>query len=107
MICEKCGKEYDESLTSCPSCSVDAASIGEVDNSNSVLPENQTLGVLAIVFSALFGNCVGLILAIVGLVQYKQPEGKKKCIIALIIFGVWFVLSFIYGFYLGLTGQTM
>ena len=69
----------------------------------STKPEDQTLGVLAIVFSAL-GGFLGLILALIGLCSYKQEPGKKKCKTALIILGVWFVLGIILGLYLGLNG---
>ena len=96
MICEKCGKEYDESLNQCPNCSI--------SNEETIVPESQTLGTLAIVFSALCGSWIGLILAIVGLVKYKQPEGKKKCYIALAIFIAWLVVGFIIGLVGGLTG---
>ena len=60
----------------------------------STKPEDQTLGVLAIVFSAL-GGVLGLILAIIGLLHYKQAPGKKKCITALIILGIWFAIIII------------
>ena len=96
MICEKCGKEYDESLNACPNCSL---------VSEEVAPESQTLGICAIVFSAMCGTWIGLILAIIGLAKYKQPEGKKKCYIAIAIIVAWIVIGFIIGFIGGLISE--
>lgn len=56
--------------------------------------ETSTLGILAIIFSAL-GGFIGIILDIVGLCTYKKPENKKLCKIGLGIFLGWVVLYLI------------
>ena len=131
MYCSNCGKLIAADNKYCPHCGaqnnnvIETYSFGtsgstfESQNDNpwgyrpqpfssmqtevSTKPEDQTLGILAIVFSAL-GGFLGLVLAIIGLSHYKQEPGKKKCKTALIILGVWFVLGIILGLYLGLNG---
>ena len=116
MYCSNCGKLIAADNKYCPHCGaqnknvIETYSFGtsgstfESQNDNpwgyrpqpfssmqtevSTKPEDQTLGVLAIVFSAL-GGFLGLILALIGLCSYKQEPGKKKCKTALIILGVW------------------
>ena len=131
MYCSNCGKEIKKESRFCPYCGRENQYAVEdelfertgtsseeyintpwgyrprpfpkMETEVSTKPEDQTLGVLAIVFSAL-GGFLGLALAIIGLVHYKQQPGKKKCITALIILGVWFVIGLIIGFYLAANG---
>ena len=122
MYCSNCGKLIAADNKYCPHCGAKnnnvietygfgtSGSTFESQNDNpwgyrprpffsmqpevSTKPEDQTLGVLAIVFSAL-GGFLGLILAIIGLLHYKQEPGKKKCKTALIILGIWFAIIII------------
>lgn len=126
MTCKKCGKEYLNFEKECPYCGaaptdevvtetpvVEAApvnnvlevnTIGNTSQTESIIPESQVLGVCAIIFSALCASWIGLVLAIVGLLYYKQPEGKKKCKIALVIFVIEMILAFFLGIVLGMMG---
>ena len=58
--------------------------------------ESGALGVCAIIFSAL-GGWLGLLLAIIGLCNYKAPENRTKCKIALGIAAAWVVIGFLIG----------
>ena len=113
MYCSNCGKLIDSDNKYCPYCGTQNKNVtgfgtsgsayetqsdtmwgyrprpfSTLESEVSTKPEDQTLGVLAIVFSAL-GGVLGLILAIIGLLHYKQAPGKKKCITALIILAIW------------------
>lgn len=58
--------------------------------------ESGTMGILAIVFSVL-GGWLGLLLAIIGLCTYKEPENRSKCKIALWIVLAWVIIGFLIG----------
>ena len=106
MVCKKCGYELSSNETKCPICGEEnsiISSIGNTDNSKSVLPESKAIAVLAIVFSCL-GGWLGIVFAIVGLSQYKEPQNRMKCKIALCIFCFELVFFFILGFILGMMG---
>ena len=53
--------------------------------------ESGALGILAIIFSVL-GGWLGLLLSIIGLCTYQNPEHKTKCKVGLGIFIGWIVL---------------
>ena len=118
MYCSNCGKLIDDDNKYCPHCGAqnkNATSSYGYGSSGSTYetpnntpwgyrpqtfssihadegrPEDQTLGVLAIVFSAL-GGVLGLILALVGLSKYKEEPGRKKCKTALILLAIWVVI---------------
>lgn len=61
-----------------------------------VKPEGKALGICAIIFSVL-GGWLGLVLSIVGLCNYKEPENKTLCKIGLGFCIAWFVIGFIIG----------
>lgn len=61
-----------------------------------VKPEGKALGICAIIFSVL-GGWLGLVLSIVGLCNYKEPENKTLCKIGLGFCIAWFVIGLIIG----------
>lgn len=58
--------------------------------------ESKTIGILAIVFSVL-GGWLGLILSIIGLCTYKEPENRKLCKIGVGFIIGWFIVGIIIG----------
>ena len=56
--------------------------------------EKPGIGIAALVFSIL-GGWLGLVLAIVGLCQYKEGKNKNRCKIAIVISICWVFLGFI------------
>ncbi|MCC8016134.1 MAG: zinc ribbon domain-containing protein [Clostridiales bacterium] len=102
MFCEKCGNEINDSAAVCHKCGC------PVENNNfsptsvsSGAPiikdgEKRTLADCAIVFSVLF-PIVGLILGIIGTVKYKTAKLKNKCIAAIpISIVVWLISMFMF-----------
>lgn len=63
---------------------------------SNVTPEGKGLAVCAIIFSVL-GGWLGLLLSIIGLCTYKNPENRSLCKIGLGFCIGWFVLGFILG----------
>lgn len=61
-----------------------------------VKDESKALGVCAIIFSVL-GGWLGLVLSIIGLCNYKQPENRTLCKVGLGFCIGWFVLGIILG----------
>ena len=120
MKCECCGKEMESNERFCPNCGANNENYVEpvkaevVEGNQSQTPstnvyqqntkivyvqqnsqkESSALGVCAIIFSIL-GGWLGLILAIVGLSTYKEPDNRRNCKIALGILGFWIFLIFI------------
>lgn len=62
-----------------------------------VKPESKALGICAIIFSVL-GGWLGLVLSIVGLCNYKEPNNRKLCKVGLGFCIGWVVLGIILGF---------
>lgn len=61
-----------------------------------VREESSAISILALIFCIL-GGWLGLLFAIIGLCTYKEEANRSRCIVALCIAGVWFVLGFILG----------
>ena len=59
-------------------------------------PEGKALGVCAIVFSIL-GGWLGLLLSIIGLCTYKNPDNRSLCKVGLGFCIGWFVFGFLLG----------
>ncbi|MCM1113893.1 MAG: hypothetical protein NC397_00195 [Clostridium sp.] len=99
MFCSKCGNEINDQAVVCPNC---GCSTG---NDNQSMPltdapmikneEKKTLASCALVFAILM-PIVGLILGIVGVIKYQTSELKKKCIAAIpISIVVWIITAVI------------
>ena len=71
MICPNCGLPLYPNVTVCPRCG------------SPTREESSTLSILALVF-AFLSPMVGLVLAIVGMVQSREPKNKKRSTVALI-----------------------
>ena len=115
MKCSFCGQEVLASEKFCSHCgqvnsgyeSVEEATketknesysstIHSFQTNQTVKEEGKTLGVCAIIFSAL-GGWLGLILSIIGLVIYKRPENRKLCTIGICLCIFWFILGLFIG----------
>jgi len=70
----------------CPFC---GCQVGDVS-----VPETSTLGILSIIFGAM-GGFVGLVLGVIGLINYKIDSNRRNCKIGIGLFCVWFVISII------------
>lgn len=80
--CQKCGKEIMEQAVVCPSCG--CAVNGNALTEQSSEKSNETSGFArAALGLAFIIPIVGLILGIIGCFKYKTPEYKKKCIVAI------------------------
>ena len=94
MFCQNCGLELHPQAVICPRCGF---SIPQPPP-----PESSTLSILALVF-AFVSPLAGLILAIVGMVQSRDPKNKKRSTIALICSiafpAVLMILYFVFIFY--------
>lgn len=103
MFCSKCGNEINDMAAICPNCgcptekypqetnvatqSVQSTSAPKIEDG-----EKPTLARCALVFSFLM-PIVGLILGIVGVIKYKTDDLKKKCIIAIPVSIVVWIIS--------------
>ena len=61
-----------------------------------VKQESKALGICAIIFSVL-GGWLGLVLSIIGLCNYKEPENKTLCKVGLGFCVGWVVIGIIIG----------
>lgn len=108
MFCSKCGKEIFDEAVVCPYCgcatngrkpiqSVPTTPyMSNVDNSG-VAPETSGMATAALICAFVF-PIVGLILGIIGVVKYKTESFKNKCIAAIPISIVaWIVWGIIWG----------
>ena len=92
--CSKCGKEIMEDAVICPYCGCQVGTVTAVNKSAEV-NESSGLSTCAIVFAVLI-PVVGLICGIVGTAKYKTQSYKNKCIAAIPISIVsWIVWAMI------------
>lgn len=102
MFCSKCGNEINDMAVVCPNCGCPTGNATNtvsqpVKSTNAPKLENEekpTLATCALVFSILM-PIVGLICGIVGAVKYQTEELKKKCVIAIPISIVVWVIGMI------------
>lgn len=100
MFCQNCGNEINDNAVVCPKCGCPTE-----NNSNnfSAAPaasnapviengEKRTLADCALVFSFLM-PIVGLILGIIGTIKYRTAKLKNKCIAAIPISIVVWIIS--------------
>jgi len=73
--CVHCGAEIFDDAVICVHC-------GRAVPSACVKPESKALGILAIIFGVVQAF-IGLILSIIGLSIYKEPDNKRNCKIGL------------------------
>ena len=105
MICQQCGRVYEDEFQFCPECgnSKNNPFYGINNPYNSYYApkqEGRGLAICALVFSIL-GGWVGLILSIIGLCTCKDDDNKKLCKIGLGFCIFWVILGII----LALTGN--
>ena len=100
MYCPKCGKEiFDEAIV-CPYCGCaikenNPASLNSVNSTNAPVIENGEtpgLATAALIFAFVM-PIVGLILGIVGLTKYSSQSLRNKCIAAIPISIVVWIIS--------------
>lgn len=101
MFCQKCGNEINDSAVVCPNCGCptgNESSFASPVSSNVPTIENGEKGTLAdcaIIFAIII-PIVGLILGIIGAVKYKTSKLKNRCIIAIpISIVVWIIAAMI------------
>lgn len=98
MFCQKCGNEINDSAVICPKCGcpVENDNVSQISSSSNAPiiedGEKRTLADCAIVFSILF-PIAGLILGIIGTAKYKTAKLKNKCIAAIPISIVVWIIS--------------
>lgn len=98
MFCSKCGSEINGQSVICPVCGCptdnNALSTAQQSTSAPKLENDESTGLAtcALVFSFLM-PIVGLICGIAGIVKYKSENLKKKCIIAIPISIVVWIIS--------------
>lgn len=104
MFCQNCGNEINDNAVVCPKCGCPTENNGGNNVSaasavsNAPVIENgekRTLADCALVFSILM-PIVGIILGIIGTVKYKTAKLKNKCIAAIpISIVVWIITTII------------
>ena len=100
MFCSKCGNEVNDEAVVCPRCGCMIRRIEPMPQSATSAPtlesgETSGLATGALVCSFLI-PIVGLILGIVGTVKYTTPSLKNRCITAIILsIVVWIVTIFL------------
>ncbi|MCM1196100.1 MAG: zinc ribbon domain-containing protein [Roseburia sp.] len=85
--CNHCGAEIADEAVVCVKCGCSV-------ETKTVTPEGSVLGILSIVFGA-FGGWLGLVLGIIGLCMYKEPNNRKKCKVGIGLFIGWVVILII------------
>ena len=97
--CSKCGKEIMDDAVICVNCGCPVEN-APAKNTNvaaqNEFGEKSTLATCAMVFAFLF-PLAGFILGIVGAVKYKTASYKKRCIAAIIVSVVVWLVFFIIG----------
>ena len=96
MFCQKCGKEINDEAVVCVGCGcpVQNAKNTPVENSPSNPPrESNSTANCALIFAFLL-PIVGLIVGIVGACKYKTPSLKQRCITAIVISVIVWIVSF-------------
>lgn len=100
MFCQKCGNEIHNEAVVCPHCGcpVQENAPQPAGVSDAPVVENgETSGMAtgALVCAFLI-PIVGIILGIVGVIKYETPTYKNRCIIAIVIsIVVWIISSII------------
>ncbi len=104
MYCSKCGKEIFDEAVVCPYCG--CAVSNQPQRSEAIAnytpgtyatpePENGGLATAALVFAFLV-PVVGLILGIIGTIKFKTQNLKNKCIAAIpISIVIWIINSIV------------
>ncbi len=54
--------------------------------------ESKTYAILSLIFGAL-GGWLGLLFGILGLSQYKNQSNRTMCILGIVFWAIWFVLT--------------
>lgn len=98
MFCQKCGKEINDEAVICVGCGCPVKS-----NTNSVTTEpsvakpereSSSTASTALIFAFLM-PIVGLIMGIVGAVKYKTTEYKHKCISAIVVSVIMWIVYYV------------
>ena len=89
MFCQKCGKEINDEAVVCIGCGCPVSTAQTTTNANSStqnkpIPESNGTANCALVFAFLI-PIVGLIMGIVGACKYKTPSLKSKCVAAIVV----------------------
>ena len=112
MRCPYCNYRLEVTDRICPNCEkkneeyreLTEEEINEIEKNKFKVEEtiqNQTLGILAIVFSIIpIFNGIGLLLSIIGMFYYADKRGIKKCKIGIYIFLGYLFLNIFILFYL-------
>ena len=95
MYCSKCGKEIHDQAVVCTGCGCAVKQNEDkmsVENSNKQKRESSSTANCALLFAFLI-PIVGFIMGIVGCVKYQTPTYKNRCIVAIVLsVVVWLVL---------------
>ena len=107
MFCRNCGNQISDQAAVCPRCG-SATGVAQQPYYGAQQPyygvqqpyygvqpeEKSTLATCALVFAFLV-PIAGLILGIIGVTKYNNPELKKKCIIAIPVSVVVWIINFV------------
>ena len=98
MFCQKCGKEINDEAVICVGCGCPVKGT-EYDTKNEVKvdkPERESSSTAstALIFAFLI-PIVGLIMGIVGATKYKSPVYRHRCISAIVISVIVWIISFV------------
>ena len=101
MFCQKCGKEINDEAVVCIGCgcpvnSAQTATTANPSVQNKPIPESNSTANCALLFAFLM-PIVGLIMGIVGTCKYKTPSLKSKCVSAIVVSIIsWIVWAIIF-----------
>lgn len=100
MYCQKCGKEINDEAVICVGCGCPVKS-KEADVQNNVnvkqdkpIKESSSMASTALLFAFLI-PIAGLIMGIIGTARYKTTEYKHRCISAIVVSVVMWIVYFV------------
>lgn len=95
MFCQKCGKEINDDAVVCVGCGCSVQQKSSVSDNQSTkeAKESNSTANCALLFAFLL-PIVGIIMGIIGVCKYKTPKYKQRCITAIIVSIVVWIISF-------------
>ena len=97
MYCPKCGKEINDEAVICVGCGCQVKQKAEASadvQENKPVRESSSTANCALLFAFLF-PVVGLVMGIIGSCRYKTPMYKNRCITAIVVSVIVWIVLFI------------